>query len=42
MRVHFYATFRDVVGHKHIDLELPDGTTVQHLLDRAEQAVAVG
>ena len=34
MRVYFYATFRDIVGCKHIDLELADGTTVQRLLDR--------
>jgi MoaD family protein len=34
MRVHFYATFRDIVGGKYIDLDLADGTTVQQLLDR--------
>ncbi len=34
MRVHFYATFREVVGEKHIDLDLADGATVQQLLDQ--------
>jgi len=34
MRVHFYATFRDIVGGKFIDLDLADGVTVQQLLDR--------
>ena len=33
MRVHFYATFRDIVGHKQIEVALPDGSTVQQLLD---------
>ncbi|MBW2391267.1 MAG: MoaD family protein [Deltaproteobacteria bacterium] len=34
MRVYFYATFRDIVGGKFIDLDLEDGVTVQKLLDR--------
>ncbi len=34
MRVYFYATFRDIVGGKYIDLDLEDGATVQKLLDR--------
>lgn len=34
MRVHFYATFRDIVGGKFIDLDVKDGVTVQQLLDR--------
>jgi MoaD family protein len=34
MRVYFYATFRDIVGGKYIDLDLEDGVTVQQLLDR--------
>jgi molybdopterin synthase sulfur carrier subunit len=34
MRVYFYATFRDIVGSKFIDLDLPDGVTVQQLLDQ--------
>ncbi len=34
MRVHFYATLREIVGGKYIDLDLADGTSVQRLLDR--------
>ncbi len=34
MRVYFYATFREIVGSKHIDLVLADGITVKQLLDR--------
>jgi molybdopterin synthase sulfur carrier subunit len=34
MRVYFYATFRDIVGSKFIDLDLSDGVTVQQLLDQ--------
>ena len=34
MRVYFYATFRDIVGSKFIDLDLPDGVTVQQMLDQ--------
>jgi MoaD family protein len=34
MRVYFYATFRDIVGGKYIDLDIEDGVTVQQLLDR--------
>ena len=34
MRVYFYATFRDIVGGKHLDLDLPDGSSVRQLLDR--------
>lgn len=34
MRVYFYATFRDIVGGKFIDLDLADGVSVQQVLDR--------
>jgi molybdopterin synthase sulfur carrier subunit len=34
MKVYFYATFRDIVGGKHIDIDLADGVTVQGILDR--------
>ncbi len=34
MRIHFYATFRDIVGAKHLELDLPDGIAVQEILDR--------
>lgn len=34
MQVNFYATFREIVGSKSIELELADGTSVQGLLDR--------
>jgi sulfur-carrier protein len=31
--VNFYATLRRVVGAKTVDFTLPDGSTIQHLLD---------
>lgn len=34
MRVSFYATLRQVVGAKTIEITLPDETTVQQLLDQ--------
>ena len=34
MHVHFFATFREIVGHKQVEVAVPDGTTVQQLLDR--------
>lgn len=33
MQVKFYATLRNVVGSKTVEFDLPDGTTVQELLD---------
>jgi molybdopterin synthase sulfur carrier subunit len=33
MRVNFYATLRQVVGQKHADLDLPDGSTVRQAVD---------
>lgn len=33
MQVKFYATLRNVVGSKMVDFDLPDGATVQQLLD---------
>lgn len=33
MKVSFYATLRRIVGAKTIELNLPAGATVQHLLD---------
>lgn len=33
MIVKFYATLRQVVGQKEIDFELPECSTVRHLLD---------
>lgn len=33
MRVHYYATLRQVVGSKAIDFDLPEGATAQQLLD---------
>ncbi len=31
--VKLYASFREIVGKKEEDIEMPDGTTVQMLLD---------
>jgi molybdopterin synthase sulfur carrier subunit len=31
MRVQFYATLRDVVGEKTVDVAIPDGSTVREL-----------
>ncbi len=33
MRINFYATFRQIVGGKTVDLSVPDEITVQQLLD---------
>ncbi|MEN8159142.1 MAG: ubiquitin-like small modifier protein 1 [Myxococcota bacterium] len=32
-RVRFYATFREIVGGREVELELPDGARVRELLD---------
>jgi len=34
IKVKLFASFRDIVGTKEEDLTLPEGTTVQQLLDR--------
>jgi molybdopterin synthase sulfur carrier subunit len=34
MQIGFYATLRPIVGAKKIEVELPDGSTVQDLIDR--------
>jgi molybdopterin synthase sulfur carrier subunit len=33
MRVDFYATLRQIVGTKTVDFPLPDGSTIDHLLE---------
>jgi MoaD family protein len=33
MKINFYATFRQVVGGKTVDLPLPENVTVRQLLD---------
>lgn len=33
MKVNFYATLRDVVGQKTVDIDLPENATVKQLLD---------
>ncbi len=33
MQVNFYATLRPIVGGKTVELPLPDGSTVQQLID---------
>jgi len=33
IKVKLYASFREIVGAKEQDIEIPDGTTVQMLLD---------
>ncbi|MBX7252424.1 MAG: MoaD/ThiS family protein [Candidatus Promineofilum sp.] len=33
MKVNFFATLRQVTGQKTVDLDLPDGVTVQQVLD---------
>jgi molybdopterin synthase sulfur carrier subunit len=33
MKINFYATLRAIVGQKTVDLSLPQGSTVQHLID---------
>ena len=32
MQINFYATLRQITGHKTVDLALPEGTTVRALL----------
>jgi MoaD family protein len=34
VRVLFYAQLRDLVGMRHLDIELADGATVRDLLDQ--------
>lgn len=34
IRVKLFASFRDIVGTKEEDITLPEGTTVQQLLER--------
>jgi molybdopterin converting factor subunit 1 len=34
IKVKLFASFRDIVGTKEEDITLPDGTTVQQLLER--------
>ncbi len=33
MKVNFYATLRPLVGQKTVEIELPEGATVQQLID---------
>ena len=33
MRVSFYATLREIAGQKTLEIDLPDGATLQQLLD---------
>ncbi len=33
-KVNFYATLRDIVGWKTVEVEMPAGTTVQALVER--------
>lgn len=33
MKVHFYATLRDITGQKTVDMDLPDDATVRQLVD---------
>jgi MoaD family protein len=34
VRVRFYATFRPIVGAKHVDLPMPEGSTLGDLMDK--------
>lgn len=34
MQVNFYATLRQIVGQKTVEIELPEGATVRLLIDR--------
>ena len=34
MKVSFYATIRAIVGTKTLEIELPEGSNIQELLDR--------
>jgi molybdopterin synthase sulfur carrier subunit len=38
MKVNFYATLRRVVGAKTVEFDLPDGSSLQQLLDEILQA----
>lgn len=38
MRIIFYATLRQIVGGKTLDLDIPPGATVRQLLDEIIQA----
>lgn len=33
MQVHFYATLRQIVGQKTVDIDIPEGSTVRDLID---------
>ena len=33
MKVNFYATLRDVVGQKTVDIDIPENATVRQLVD---------
>jgi molybdopterin synthase sulfur carrier subunit len=33
MKVNFYATLRDVVGQKTVDIDIPESATVRQLVD---------
>jgi molybdopterin synthase sulfur carrier subunit len=38
VRINFYATLRQIVGGKTLDLEIPQGATVRQLLDEIIRA----
>lgn len=38
MKVNFYATLRQIVGKKTVELEAAEATTVQHLLDQVMES----
>ena len=43
MKVSFYATIRAIVGTKTLEIELPEGSSVEELLDRLiEQCPPLG
>ncbi len=33
MQVHFFATLRQIVGQKTVEIDLPEGSTVRQLID---------
>lgn len=33
MQVHFFATLRQIVGQKTVDIDLPEGATIRQLVD---------
>ena len=41
MKVSFYATLRQIVGQKTIDVDIPDGATVGQLIDAIVAAYPV-